>query len=206
MDGKQRWIVAIIVTAILFSLKSVHCQVPHMDLNTTGHVTIDIVSSCNGFVLRDANGKARLIDVEKATETIFPLPKIPLQSICWFSKAILLKQKIWAVMINSVKGADYRCQIYDIKGNKYLDVDGQGGPPNNKFLQVRSYNRIRVYKTEDLKIIPTDINPKIKYKSLKSVAVRSEVYDSRGIVIPKELLSSGFYVDLKNKNKIIFVK
>jgi len=204
------WI--IIFMLVLFGgIKWVCGQVPFSDIDATGCTTIDIITSCKGIVLRDANGKAKLVNFDDNTMTPFQLPKIPTQSICWFSKAILSNGK-WAAMVNSVEGADYRCQIYDIDGNKYLDVDGQGDVPNNTYLVVRSYNRVRVYKTKELKIMPTDIKPKIKYKSLKGVVLRDGVYDSRGRKVPsgtvvlRELLPSGFYIDIKNNNKIIFVE
>lgn len=199
------WLCAIAALIMILGGVIVKAQVPFSDIDATGYVTIDIISSCNGLVLRNPNGEAKLIDLEKNTVTIFQLPKLPSQSICWFSKAILIDKKIWAVMINSVEGADYRCQIYDIKGNKYLDVDGQGGPPNNKFLQIRSYNRVRVYKTADLKIIPVNVIPKVKVKPLKVVLRNDDMYDPRGIVVPKGLLPSGLYVKF-GTNKIIFVK
>ncbi len=199
------WLCAIAALIMILGGVIAKAQVPFSDIDATGYVTIDIISSCNGLVLRNPNGEAKLIDLEKNTVTIFQLPKLPSQSICWFSKAILIDKKIWAVMINSVEGADYRCQIYDIKGNKYLDVDGQGGPPNNKFLQIRSYNRVRVYKTADLKIIPVNVIPKVKVKPLKVVLRNDDMYDPRGIVVPKGLLPSGLYVKF-GTNKIIFVK
>lgn len=205
MNKKQFFIffIAGMLFYFLF-LKNVNGQVPYKDFNTTNCTTIDIISSCKGLVIRDQKGKARLIDFDKNTETIFQLPKIPLQSICWFSISIVPYGK-WAVMINSVMNGDYRCQIFDKDGNKYLDVDGQGGPPNNKYLIVRSYNRVRVYETAKLKIIPVNVIPKIKVKPSKSVVLRDNVYDPRGIVVPKKLLPSGLYVRF-GTNKIIYVK
>ncbi len=199
------WICALAALIMFLGALVAKAQVPFNDIDATGCVTIDVISSCNGLVLRDINGKAKLIDLENNTMTVFQLPKLPSQSICWFSKGIFPDKKIWAVMINSVEGANYRCQIYDINGNKYLDVDGQGGPPNNKFLQILSYNRVRIYKLKDLKIIPVSVIPKVKIKPLKSVVLHDDLYDPRGVAVPKEFLPSGLYVKL-GTNKIIFVK
>ncbi len=202
------WLCVIAALIIFLGAIVAKAQIPDSDIDATGCVTVDIISSCNGLVLRDANGKARLIDLVNNTQTVFQLPKIPDQSICWFSKAIFPDKKIWAVMINSVEGANYRCQIYDINGNKYLDVDGQGGPPNNKFLQIRSYNRVRIYKLKDLKIIPVSVTPKIKYNPLKRIVSHDDLYDSRGrqTAVLRRFLPSGFYINLHNASKIIFIK
>ena len=199
------WLCVISALIMFLGAIIIKAQVPYMDINATGCVTIDIVTSGHCIALREANGKVRIIDMSTKEEEIFQLPKIPLQSICWFSKTIIKGGK-WAVMINSIEGTEYRCQIFDIDGKKYLDVDGQGGPPNNMYLTVTSYCRVRVYKTQELKIMPTGVKPKFKINPLKSVVLRNGVYDSRGIVVSKNLLPSGFYIDLKNKNKIIFIK
>ncbi len=202
---------ALAVVFIILGALTARAQTPFSDIDATGCTTIDIITSCKGIVLRNADGEAKLIDFQNNTMTLFQLPKIPTQSICWFSKAILPNKKIWAVMINSVEGANYRCQIYDIKGNKYLDVDGQGGPPNNSYLIVRSLNRVRVYKTEELKIIPVNIIPKSKIKPLKSVVLHDDVFDPRGrtvsdrMIMSRELLPSGLYIRF-GTNKIIYVK